>query len=249
MPVWNKETFDRYYFTNGWEYGIIGKNYRPAFRYNWYGMKSFVKTHVSFYLDLPGFQSVSDVAIVGGGYGWTCEVLSEFGINSVSIDVSPHIINTYNTSEEGDLRSYLIELGFDPDLGDGVVYISPDDPNAGCNPWDYWLRQDGVRTSANILDNDLSTNGQRRSVRQALGNNIDAILTEYALDSSDEGDDTSPLVLAERCEQLRPNPSCSVVHIIVGNAVPGSGLNTKTVSEWSSFLAANGFSDHIVVSG
>lgn len=246
MPVWDKAFFESQYTGNGWPYGIRGKTYVPRFHYNWFNVRLSAAAYVSRYLELPGFAQLSDVAIIGGGYGWTCEALAAHGINAISIDTSDHIINTYNTSEEAELREYLTARGFDPDLGDGVVYMSPDDPNSPCNPWDFWLRPDGVRTSVAILDEDLSTNGSRRNVRQALSSNMDAIVTEYAIDSMDAGDDAASLALVERCEQLRPNPACTVIHVI-GENPDDVILNVKSPAEWRALLDANGYTDHVVM--
>jgi hypothetical protein len=247
MPVWDKALFESLYSCNGWPYGIRGASRVPRFHYNWFGNIPSTRAMVDRYLALPGFAQLSDVAIVGGGYGWTAELLS---INAISIDTSPHIINTKDTSEEAELRDYLTQLGFDPDrLNDGLAgirFMSPDDPNAWVNPWDYWLRADGVRTSVTVADEDLSTNGSRRNVRTALGNNIDAILTEFAIDSMDAGDDAASLALVERCEQLRPNPACTVVHLIEPNP-SDLVLNVKTAAEWRTLLDANGFTDHVVM--
>jgi hypothetical protein len=197
---------------------------------------------------MPGFSQLSDIVIIGGGYGWTAEILIQNGINATVVDTSDHIINTYNTSEEQELREYLIGQGFDPDrLNDGAVgirFMSPENPQAWVNPWEYWLRQDGVRTSVPILDEDLSTQGSRRNVINAGERRPDAILTEIVMDSMETEEDA--LVFVERCEQLRPNPSTNVIHVVMdGHDAPGFISYTK--EEWRSFLDSNGY-NHAVVS-
>lgn len=250
MPVWDKAFFDIMYSGNGWPYGIRGSSRVPRFHYNWFTNRQSTLNMVDRYITLPGFAQLSDVAIIGGGYGWTAEVLSQYAINAISVDTSAHILATKDTSEEAELREYLTAGGFDPDrLNDGpagIRFMSPDDPNAWVNPWDYWLRPGGIRTAATVVDEDLSTNGSRRNVRQALNNNIDAILTEFAIDSMDSGDDAASLALVERCEQLRPNPACTVVHLIEPNPSDVI-LNVKTAAEWRALLDANGYTDHVVM--
>lgn len=245
MPVWDKTTFDSMYSGNGWPYGIRGATRVPRFHYHWFVQRQGIQNNVDRYLALPGFAQVSSVAIVGGGYGWTAEILATHGITAISVDTSPYILATQNVSEEQELRDCLVAGGFDPDLGDGVQYMSPDDPNATTNPWTHWLRPDGVRTSITVVDEDLATNGSRRNVRQALGNNLDAIVTEFAIDSMDAGDDAASLALIERCEQLRPNPACTVVHLIEPNPFD-TVLNVKTAQEWRALLDANGY-NHVVI--
>ena len=247
MAVWDKTLFETMYSCNGWPYGIRGSSRVPRFHYNWFGMIPATRNVVDMYVTMPGFAQLSDVAIIGGGYGWTAELLSTYSINAISIDTSPHIINTKDTSEEAEIRDYLTQLGFDPDrLNDGpagIRFMSPDDPNAWVNPWDYWLRADGVRTAVTVVDEDLSTNGSRRNVRQALGNNIDGILTEIVLDSMETENDA--LVFIERCEQLRPNPAVNVVHLVMdGHSDPRFLSYTK--EQWRALLDANGYNHWVV---
>jgi hypothetical protein len=247
--VWDKTLYDTLYSCNGWPYGIRGATRVPRFHYNWFGQQHSMQTMVERYLALPGFAQVSDVAIIGGGYGWTAELLESQGINAISVDTSPHILSTKDSSEEQELRDTLTALNFDPDrLNDGpagIRFMSPDDPNAWVNPWTYWLRPDGKRTSKTVVDEDLSTTTSRNNVKSALGNNIDAIVTEFAIDSFEAGDDAGSLQLVERCEQLRPNPACAVIHLIEPNPADVF-LNVKTASAWRTLLDTNGY-NHVIV--
>lgn len=183
------------------------------------------------------------MAIVGGGYGWTAEEIAAQGVSVVVVETSDHIINTVGVSEEQELRDTMIADGWDPD--NLPVFIGPD-WNTPVDPWTFWLRPDNVRSAATVLDEDLSTTGSRRNVRNALPGNMDAILTEFAIDSMDSGDDAASLVLIERCEQLRPNPNCNVIHLIEPNPFDQT-LNVKTAEEWRALLDANGYTDHYVV--
>lgn len=245
MPTWDKSLFDTLYSSNGWPHGIQGAKKVPRFHYNWYGMQPQIQAQVERYIGLPGFAQVSDIAIIGGGYGWTAEVLSEYGINAISVETSPHILSTKDGSEEAELRTTLSSLGFDPDGLNrgalGVRFVDPTNPSTYTNPWSHWLRP--ARTTATVVDEDLSTNGSRRSVRQALGNNIDAIVTEFALDCMDTENDA--LTLIERCEQLRPNPATSVIHMVMKTPVPGF----YEQADWASLVSSNGYNHTVIPVG
>jgi len=242
MPIWDKQTYEKNYSCNGWPYGIR-YNRVPRFHYNWFGQQRSSKVIAGRFLDIPGANQISDLVIVGGGYGWTAEILESYGINAISVDISPHINGTKDTSEEEELRDYLTQLGFDPDnLPD---MMSPTDPNTTCNPWDYWLRPDGKRTSKTVVDEDMSTTTSRNVIKSSMNNKIDMILSEYAIDSVDSGDDAASLQIVERCEQLRPNPSVPVVHLIESNA-SDVVLNVKTSEAWRTLLDSNGF-NHVIV--
>jgi len=235
VAVWDKAKFDSMYRLPAWQWGVRNHHRVPTFRYNWFVMKATTQRIVDQYFSMPGWAQISNIAIVGGGYGWTAEALEAQGVNVVVVERSPHIIGTINTSEEQELRDTLTADGWDPD--NLPVFIGPD-WNTPVDPWTYWLRPDGVRSSATVVDEDLSTNGSRRNVRQALPSNKDAIITESALDSQDT--ESEALVLIERCEQLRPNPNCNVVHLVSPGA-GGPDLLNYTIEEWRSLLDANGF--------
>lgn len=241
MAIWNKDLFDQIYKLPGWQWGVRDVPRVPLFHYNWFAAKPITEAIVSKYISMPGFAQVSDVAIVGGGYGWTAEVLADYGVNAISIDTSEYIQTTKNVSEEQELRDTLITTGWDPD--NLPVFIGPD-WNTPVNPWDYWLRQDGVRTSKQVIAEDLASNSSRRAVRTALGTNPDAIISEYALDSQDTEADA--LTLINRIQSLRPNPACAVIHLVAdSHGLPQ--FVDKTALEWRTFLNQNGFTDHYVV--
>jgi len=198
------------------------------------------KAHAGRFLALPGANQIKDVAIIGGGYGWTAEILKDQGINAISIDTSPYILATKDVSEEQELRDTLTKLGFDPD--NLPEMMSPQDPNMVCNPWDYWLRPDGRRTSITVIDEDMSTAGSRNSVKTAMNNKIDLIVTEYVLESLETENDA--LVLIERCEQLRPNPSVQVIHQVT-EPPHDPRFVLKTPLEWRTLLDSHGYK-HII---
>jgi hypothetical protein len=240
MVVWNKQLFEEIYSCNGWPYGVRNYPKVPIFHYNWFGQQRSIKAIAGHFLSLPGATQATNLAIVGGGYGWSAELLEPHGINALSIDTSPHILGTKDTSEETELREYLIADGFDPD--NLPEMMSPEDPNLVCNPWDYWLRTDGKRTSKLVVDEDMSTAASRNAVTTALGS-VDRIISEYSLETVETEADA--LVFLERCELLRPNANCKVYHFVT-EPPHDSRFVSKTSQEWKTLISTNGF-DHDVV--
>jgi len=256
--IYDKALYDLHYSVPAWQSGIRFPGNAPPIprhHYNWFVQSQLpfarLKNNVNALVNGPGWASFTDVAIIGGGYGWTAELLKDAkpNLSVINIEVSPHVINTLATSEETDIRQYLIDDGFDPDnLQDQITFMSPVDPNLELVPgeiWNYWLRPDGLRSSITTLDNDLSSNGQRRAVRTALGGNVDALITEISLDAHEteaEIDNFLDLV-----EQTRPNPACQVVHLI--EYTPSDlGYISKTKEDWGTYLTARGFGNHYIVS-
>lgn len=241
--VWDKTLYDIMYRLPLWQWGVRDYPRVPFGHYNWFSNKQSTQNNLDAMMRVPGFAQVSDVAIVGGGFGWTADLLAGMGINAVVVEISPWILANKDLSEEQQIRDDLTKFGFDPD--NLPVLIGPD-YNTPVDPWQYWLRPEGKRCTATVLEEDLSTNTSRRNVRQALGNNVDAIVTEFALDSYEIGDDAGPALLAERCDALRPNPACTVIHIIEPNEF-STMLNQKSAAQWRTFLDGLGFNDHRVV--
>lgn len=242
--VWDKALYDQMYRLPMWQWGVRNYPRVPYGHYSWFGAKRLTQANLAAMQRFPGFAQVKDVAIVGGGFGWSADLLVEMGINAISIEVSPYVLATKDQSEEQEIRDNLVKFGFDPD--NLPTLIGPD-YNTPVDPWAYWLRPDGRRSTAGlVIDEDLSTNTSRRNVRQALGNKLDAIVSEFALDSYAAGDEAGPALLVERCESLRPNPACPVIHIIQPNE-NDVFLNWKTAAEWRTFLDGLGFNDHRVV--
>lgn len=241
--VWDKATYDSMYQLPLWQWGVRNHPRVPVGHYHWFSTKTMFARNLANFLLLPGAAQVSDIAVIGGGFGWLCDLLAANGINSVSVDVSPYVLAEKDSSEEAEIRANLTKFGFDPD--NLPVLIGPD-YNTPVDPWQYWLRPEGKRATSTIVDEDMSTNTSRRAVRTALGSNIDAIVSEFAIDSVEAGDDAGSLVIAERVEQTRPNPACQVIHL-VDNVGPNDVLNNKTKEQWKALLTANGFGDHYVV--
>mgnify|MGYP001057989074 CR=1 FL=1 len=256
--IYDKALYDLHYSVPAWQSGFRypggSATGKPRHHYNWFVQSQLpfarLKNNVNALIGGPGWASFTDVAIIGGGFGWTAELLKEAkpSLNVINIEVSQHVINNLNVSEEADIRAYLIADGWNPDdLASQITFMSPTDPNAELAPgeiWNYWLRPDGVRSSITTLDNDLSNNPTRRAVRTALGGNIDALITEIALDAHETEAEIDNFL--DVVEQTRPNPACTVVHLIEYTAQQ-LGYISKTKADWGTYLTARGFGNHYIV--
>lgn len=252
--VYDKALFDAQYSMPAWEHGVRNSPRIPRHHYNWFAMtqqtmRSPMRNNVSALLGGPGWASLTDVAIIGGAFGWTAETLLAFDptMNLINVEVSPYILAEINTSEEADLRQYLIDDGFDPDNLPELMHPDQSRTLTTAEIWSYWLRPDGVRSSIAPLESDLSTNANRRDVRNALSGNVDALVTELSLDAQDSEADID--VFLDRVEQTRPNPSCNVIHLTEYDQRPfaESGFISKTIADWGLYLVARGFSDHWIL--
>ena len=244
MLVWDKALFDDLYTCNAWAHGMRVP-VQPSFNYHWWGQRNRLERIITAFLAIPGAAQISDLAIIGGSFGWTAEFLATQGVNAISVDTSDYIVNQESVSEEADLRAALTAQGFDPDnLPD---FVSDVDPSAVLAPgeiWNYWLRPDGVRTSIPVEQEDLSNKGSRNRVKQRLNNNMDGILTEFLLDGVES--EVDALLIVERAEQLRPNPSVPVIHLVIDSGAGDPRLVSKTLADWRVLLDANGFSQHVL---
>ena len=248
--VYDKALYDEQYSSPAWVHGVRGQSRIPRFHYNWFNQSQGPYARLPKIANLisngPGWASFTNVAIVGGGFGWTAELLLEAKptLNIVNVETSPHVTGAIG-SEEAELRQYLIDDGFDPDNIDFLV--DPLDPSrtlTNAEAWAYWLRPDGQRTSITTLDNDLANNKKRKDVRDALPGSMDAIITEISLDAQQTDQEIATFL--ERVELLRPNPACTVVHVV--EYTPADlGYISKTVPDWGVYLDALGYSDHWIL--
>lgn len=244
--VYDKALYDSFYSVRAWEHGARDNPRVPRHHYNWYVQAPRIGRNLNALVGSPGWSSISDIAIIGGGFGWLGEQLlaADPTLNIINVETSPHVINQINTSEEAELRQYLIDDGFDPDNIDFLMHPDQSRTLTNAEVWATWLRSDGLRGSTTTLDNDLSNNSQRRNVRQALGNNVDALVTEIALDGHETDLEIEDFL--DRVERTRPNPACTVIHLIEYTSQPVPYIS-KTVADWATYLNTRGFSDHWIV--
>jgi len=253
MLIWDKTLYDALYSVRAWEHGVRDFPRIPRHHYSWFVQQPRIlrtKNVITNLLAQPGFSQVSDLCIVGGGMGWTTELLVAAGINVINVDTSPYVSGNWQTSEETEIRAWLTADGFDPD--NLPAFADPVDPNADVvDIWAHWLHPSGGRVGLDgtrMVFEDISTSAGRRAVRRdyALPNNIDAIMTELALDGFDQADGDGPVInFVANVDALRPNPACQVVHIIEHNPFDVLMIN-KTLADWKAWLTLNGFSGHFV---
>lgn len=244
--VYDKALYDSMYSAPAWQHGVRNVPRVPRHHYNWFVQMPRIQKQFGIITQQPGWASITHIALIGGGFGWTAELLEAAGKTVAVVEVSPHVINTIGTSEEGDLRQYLIDDGFDPDNIDFLMHPDQSRTLTNAEVWNnYWLRSDGVRSSVSVMDEDLSNNGSRRAVRQQLSNNMDAIVTELTLDGFTTEAEIDNFL--DNVESLRPNPAVTPVHITEHTTQAGLGYITKTVADWRTYLDARGYNDHRIV--
>lgn len=248
--TWDKALFDELYTATGWRYGVRLSSMTPRFHYQWCVQKFRLQTTLTSMLTLPGFAQVSDVAVIGGGFGWLSELLQAQGINVINVETSEYVLANVAVSEEADLRGYLTSQGFDPDnLHDQIRFMSPDDPNlelASGEIWQHWLHPSGGRSVITPASENISSNAGRNAIKRALSNNMDAIITEHLLDSMST--DAEVLSVCADVQALRPNPAVAVIHLVDDSDQGDPRLVSKTIEGWRALLDANGFTNHYVTS-
>ncbi len=177
----------------------------------------------------------SRIIVVGSGWGWGVEWLNENGYVAIAVDTSAYLQNNYLGSEETEINEQL-------SLADGAL-----DVNTPC--WDLddgqqklvgdiMVRPDGRRGHTELIDETLSNNGSRRSVRGALSNNVDYIITEAMLSTLS---DAELITVADNIDSLRVLDNAICIHSDVWlNPRHASshdpGYNWKTGAEWREFF-------------
>jgi len=258
MPlVWNKTLYDQLYRT-AINQGLALRNFHkfPVGHYQWYTQKDRLKQTMDRFLTLPGANQFGNIAIVGGGFGWSAEYLATKGISAVSVDTSPYVVDNGNVSEEAEYRGYsdtdpvLTAAGYNAgnnffDTFAGFVDVATDQTLAPGAIWSRILHPSGGRTSIPVEAEDLKTAGSRNNVKKRFTGGLNAIVTELALDGQGIDDEASVIGLCDACATLRPNPACQIVHIIEYNEFDQIMLN-KDLAGWRAWLDAHGFSNQIV---
>jgi len=258
MPlVWNKALYDQLY-SEAIRHGLALRNFHrfaPA-HYQWHVQKLRLQQTMDKMLALPGANQFGNIAIVGGGFGWTSEYLATKGISAVSVETSSYIVDNENVSEEAELRGYmdadpvLIAAGYNSgnnffDTFAGFVDVATDQTLAPGAIWGRVLHPSGGRTSIPVEAEDLQGNASRNRVRQRFSGNLNAIVTELALDGFGLDDEAGIVGLCDACATLRPNPACQIIHIVEYNEFDQLMIN-KTLADWRAWLNSHGFSNQIV---
>ena len=107
--IWNKATFDAQYSVRAWPWGIRNYHRVPALHYHWAVQTPRITQMIDrVFANVPGLQSVSNVAVIGGGF-WSPEIIEARVAQvdrAVSVDTSDYIIDNQNISEETEIREW-----------------------------------------------------------------------------------------------------------------------------------------------
>ena len=115
------------------------------------------------------------IVLVGCGYGWECELISEIGGHAVvGVETSRYVHDTKGASYEPTYRAELSKVGLDPDVGEGAAIL------AG--------RMQKSRTEATILDIDVSLPLSRQAIEVALGGRVDWAISSFVLSILDDAE-------------------------------------------------------------
>lgn len=272
MPEWDRDDFDQYYHGParwGWDgskwvsIGLQDFHVFARAKYHWCneGRRQYsVADSIA-----PTLRELSarNIVIIGGGFGWTAERLRmAHDINCVVVETSEWVLDTYTTSEEGELREImdvmpaLVDEGYGPErnyFDTFPGFLINHKPLPVGKVWDMVLHDRAIpgsvgRTTVEIIGSRLATMGDRRKVlnAKAFDAPVDLILSEYALDSFDIADDPGRLLMCERMSELMPGKSCKIVHLVEPDANE-QVLLAHTLDGWREWLDVNGFQDHQVM--
>lgn len=153
------------------------------------------------------------IAIIGTGFGWEVEIATRLGYQAVGVETSPYVETMKATSYEADYRAQISSEGLDPDNDAGADLLAE------------WMT-DG-RTTATILNEDISTRDGLKNVKTALGvasgQKIDWAISANVLpvldDAEAEAMNTSMLNLADHAAHYTP----------IGKMPDGSGKFTELI--------------------
>jgi len=238
LQDWNlKSTFDG-------AYSLHGEDHRPPTRdwvklhYHREVVLPFIKAQVTGLIDGLGLQTNQTVVIVGGAFGWSAEEFMSRGwpLGTVAVtDTSTYVHDNKGGTEETEIDAAITLATLDPTSGEGLIVKNRNFDGGG-----------RVRIGINILDEDLTNNGGRNRVRNAVGGTIDWLITEEVI---------STLSDAELVDFLGDVDSIRNTNNIVHLTSPladnpdsqDPNYNWKSMADWRTFLNANGFSSHVLV--
>ena len=104
------------------------------------------------------------VCTVGAGFGWGVEALvAETGATVVGIDISDYITAAQSTTEEAELRAEVTAAGLSPDEGRGLDVMN-------------FIYDGNPRTSAIVLNEDMSSSQSKSAIREALGKHWPSVI-------------------------------------------------------------------------
>lgn len=238
--IWDRARFDAEYILHGYKtpWGIPNTHPKLKLHYHRGPLIKAATAQVTALLAQPGFAQVSQLVIVGGGFGWAAEAFEAAGITTIHTEIGGHILATQGTTEEGEFIDALAAAGLPTD---GSYRMFGPDGTLSLDPLTHWGARN-VRNVKQAVEEDLSTNGSRNAVRRQFQGNLDGILTELVLESLDDNELANFL---SDVEALRPNPAANVIHLLVPDH-SNPDFNSKTHQGWKDFIVGLGL-DHFVV--
>lgn len=129
-------------------------------------------------VELFAWPLSTNILIVGGGYGWTAEVLENVHgyTNIVTTDTSPHVQGNQDASEESEIDAAIAAAGLDPAIGEGLTKKNQ-------------LHTPGNRRrhSRSVEDELLNNNGSRNRIKNILGS-MDVAISEDVVATLDDAE-------------------------------------------------------------
>lgn len=214
MAGYTKQDFDSLYRfrVRIWDESIQAYRRSPIrLNYHRYVMQEIVRAHWDKVVPMLGITSSDIVVVVGAAFGWGVERLQELtGCTAIGIDNSDYINANKLISENAEVEAAIIAAGYNINSGHGLEV--------------YNAVTQQPRSSATILQEDLSNQSSRNAVKAALSNQTPTwIITE---DMFSDFNDTDALAWQKQAKKLSPN----ICHILRELKNP----NSKTGEEWQA---------------
>lgn len=213
--TWTKELFDLAYSFNAEPDGHPNTRQGIQLHYNRYALYPEMLRRAQALVTILGLTISDRILVVGCGFGWTVEALSDLGYTAVGADVSSYIQDNKTLSEDTDISAAITAVGLNPTSGDGLVHFNR-------------LKGGGIRTKASILNEDSASASSRNRVKTALGTPTIAITEDLVTSLTDA-----------ECAVLQANiikysATMRVCHFVTENANPNPpfSFNSKTIEAW-----------------
>ena len=219
--TWDKALFDQAYDNSAEPDGH--PNTRPEIRlhYNRYVLYAEALRRAQFFVSHFGLTAASKVLLVGAGFGWTAEALTNLGIEARGTDVSAYIQANKGLSEDAEIAAAVQAAGLSSSSGEGLGHFNR-------------LRGDGVRTRGTVLNEASNNNASRNRVRNAFSANLTLVISEDIVTSMSDAE----------CTQLRgflSNYSVPICHFVTefANPNPPFNFNSKSLADWKLMFPAD----------
>ena len=176
MAAWTKAQYDDAYSFRIERYLGGHPNTRPEVKihYHEYSMGPIMIERWRGILPIitPAITPADFVLVVGAGFGWGVRALkNRIGCAAIGIDESPHIQDEKDGNDTLEISAKITAVGLDPTTGRGFEILS-------------FCRTPGARAKELVLDEDMSTQGSRNRIRNALGDHPTWICVEDIVDDS-----------------------------------------------------------------